>query len=358
MNKKKLKRVIFVLAIAAVLIITAQIIKSLQPEPEIVIPVRPAKVMELTENQGSFTRRYPGQVKASRTVDMTFEVMGQVVELAVAEGSQVEQGDLLARLDPQDYQNRRDAIRAQYDTAKSNMERAKILFEKNMISQVEMESKQAEYDVRLADYNIAQKALNDTYMYAPFSGIIANRSVELYEQVQARQPIMTLEDLREIDIDINIPENTVRIFDQYKINVYARFDRGPEDSYPLKVKEFSTTPDVQTKTYKATMTMERPNDFPVFPGMSVNVILNAELKDEMEKGNFVVPVSSVFSDESGQSRVWIVNTEAMTVHARPVTTDSLTADTVELAGGVQPGEIIVTAGVSQLMEGQKIRFFE
>ena len=357
MSKKKLKRVIIVLAVTIALIIIAQIIKATQKEPEVVLPVRPVKVMELSLNEGDFTRTYPGVVKASQIVELTFEVNGRINEMPVVEGETVEEGDLIARLDPTDYVNRRDAAKAQYDTAQSNLDRSKSLFERDMISQVELETRQATFDVNMADFNIAQKAVDDTYIYAPFAGVISARYVDLHEQVQSQQAIMTLEDLTDIDVTINIPEKTVRHFNKYKVNVFAIFDQDKEKQYVLEVKEFSSAPDPQTKTYKATLTMERPEGFNVFPGMAVKVLLDGELKTEIPEDVFIIPASAFFSNPAGETLVWVINDSDMTVSSRKVDTSTMIDGYIEVKTGLESGEIIAIAGVSQLMEDQKIRYY-
>lgn len=357
MSKSKMKRVIIVLAVTITLIVIAQLIKMNQKDPEIVLPVRPVKVMELTVNEGSFTRSYPGLVKASQIVDLTFEVNGRINEMRVVEGQTVKEGDLIARLDPTDYVNRRDAARAQYETARSNLERSESLYQRDMISKVELETRQATFDVNMADYNIAQKAVEDTYIYAPFSGVISARYVDLHEQIQSQQPIMTLEDLRYIDITVNVPENTVRHFNNYIINAFALFEQDKENQYDLEVKEFSATPDPQTKTYRATLTMPRPQGFNVFPGMAVSVLLDGKLKNNTAQDVFIVPASAFFSNPAGETLVWVVDESDMTVHSTKVETGSLSDGYIEITSGVESGDIIAIAGVSQLMENQTIRYF-
>lgn len=357
MTKKKIRRVVIVLSITILLIVIAQIVKATQKDPEIILPVRPVKVLEMTKNEGSFTRTYPGLVKASQIVELTFEVNGRINEMPVVEGDAVEEGELIARLDPTDYVNRRDAARAQYDTAQSNLERSISLYERDMISQVELETRQATFDVNTADFNIAQKAVDDTYIYAPFSGAISARHVDLHEQVQSQQSIMTLEDLRSIDVTINIPERTVRHFNKYNVNVFAIFEQDSDHQYTLEVKEFSSTPDPQTKTYKATLTMPRPTGFNIFPGMAVKVLLDGELKNGSSQDVFIVPSSAFFSNPAGETLVWVVKESDMTIHSRIVETGTMNDGYVEITSGLESGEIIAIAGVSQLMEEQTIRYY-
>ncbi|MDC7232058.1 MAG: efflux RND transporter periplasmic adaptor subunit [Spirochaetales bacterium] len=357
MSKNKMKRVILVLAGTIAIVAAAQLVKAFQKEPEIELPVRPVKVMTLEKNAGSFTRNYPGVVKSSQIVELTFEVNGRISEMPVGEGERVQQGDLIARLDPTDYLNRRDAAKAQYDTAKSNLDRSISLYERDMISQVELETRQATFDVNMADYNIAQKALNDTYIYAPFDGVISARYVDLFEQVQSQQPIMTLEDLRKIDVTVNVPETTVRHFNKYNINVFATFEENSDTQYALTVKEFSSAPDPQTKTYRVTLTMDRPEGISIFPGMAVKVVIDGKLKGGTPEDVYIIPLAALFSNPAGDTLVWVVNEQDMTVQSRKVETRTLSDGFVEVTSGLEDGEVIAIAGVSQLMEDQEIRYY-
>ncbi len=353
------KATVLTLLVVGMLIVVAQLVQIFDKEPEPVLPPRPVKTITIAENQGSFTRTYPGVVRSSQIADLSFEVAGELVELLHGEGDVVTQGTLLARLDATGYENRLAASRAQYNEAKSNLERAQSLYQQELISQVEMETRQASFDVALAELNISQKLVDDTYLYAPFDGRLSARYVERFEKVQVGTVIMSLENQENIDVVINLPENTVRNIDQYKINAFAVFPAREEEHYPLSLKEFSTNPDVQTRTYRVTLNMPMPQGFSVVSGMSIQVILNATPLKEPSQGEqtFILPQSALIADSEGFTVVWLVQ-EDRTVVPRRVETGNLKDGSVEILSGIQEGDVVVIAGVSQLIEGQVVRFYE
>jgi multidrug efflux pump subunit AcrA (membrane-fusion protein) len=90
--------------------------------------------------------------------------------------------------------------------------------------------------------------------------------------------------------------------------------------------------------------------------MTATVVATAKLRGSVEKQHVVVPAIAVFADESGNSNVWVVDPEFMTVHKRKVTTGNLTGrDGIQILEGLNSGETIATTGVVQLREGMKVR---
>ncbi|MDC7239569.1 MAG: hypothetical protein PQJ50_04335, partial [Spirochaetales bacterium] len=90
---------------------------------------------------------------------------------------------------------------------------------------------------------------------------------------------------------------------------------------------------------------------------TVRVLLNARLKDGSEEDVFIVPLSALFSNPAGESQVWILDESDMTVSSRAVETGTISDDYINITSGIESGETIVTAGVSQLMEGQTVRYY-
>jgi len=143
------------------------------------------KVITLTPDDAGFVREYPGRVKASMRVDLAFEVSGRLMELPIKEGDKVKAEQLLARINPHDFQQRVNQEKAKYDYAVVTYQRYKTLLKSDTISRAAYDEKFAQLQVAKANLATATKSLNDTHLKAPFNGYIANRFVENFEYVRA-----------------------------------------------------------------------------------------------------------------------------------------------------------------------------
>ena len=133
MNKIKVKRRCITLAIIIPIIILTQVMRPDKVEEIGEAPVRPAKVMTIEKEALTFERVFSGRTKAAKSIDLTFEVPGRLLEFPVREGQELKKGDLIARIEPADYQSRLNAAKAQFDKADIDLTRSVTLFEKKVI---------------------------------------------------------------------------------------------------------------------------------------------------------------------------------------------------------------------------------
>ena len=138
---------------------------------------RPVPTATVQAYSSSHVRKFPGEVRAFRRVELAFNVSGQLEYLSAMEGSEVNQGDLIARLDARDYQYALDAAGADFIQAESTYQRKKKLYETKVISSAEFDQTTASYLTAKARLDRAQKAFDDTSLFAPFNAVIAKRHI-------------------------------------------------------------------------------------------------------------------------------------------------------------------------------------
>lgn len=307
---------------------------------------------------------YPGRVDADQRVDLAFQVSGTLKNFPVKEGYKVKAGDLLAQLDNQDYQNRYEAAKAQLDTTELNYERGKKLVTSGTIAQATFDELRAKYEAAKSNANISEKALKDTSLYAPFGGLIAKTYVDNFQEVQAKQKILSLQDIDEINIIIDVPEqdliNRSEIRQgnqepQVLKNAYIKFDGVPGRRFEVKIKEYATEADVTTQTYRITLTMKAPEGVNILPGMTADLVVTPE--EKKGKQVFFLPVTAVATDPDGNFYVWIIDEKTMTVSKKIVKTGEMHGNNITITSGLATGERVVTAGVPYLEEGMKVRMF-
>ncbi len=324
-------------------------------EKELPETVRPVKVIKISDGSWSSNEEYPGQVRASRRVDLAFQVSGPLISISAKEGQVVSKGEVIARILPRDYETALNKAKAEALEAEQQFQRYRELYIQKQVSKADFDSYRAARDVALANEEDAKNALSDTRLRASFDGIIAVRFVENFEEVQAKQPIVSLQDLSSIEILVDLPERGMVFDGQRNVAVaVAQFPSSPGREFPLTLKEFSTQADPQTLTYRVVLEMVQPEDIRFLPGMTAKVIGRSEMKRDADEG-FIIPAIAVVSDGAGGQFVWIVKEEDMTVHRIPVTVGELSGSTkIRITSGLSGGETVITAGMTRLMEGTKI----
>lgn len=316
------------------------------------------------EGSTSMERALPGRVIAGQRADLAFQVAGTLSELPAKEGMTVAQGQLLAKLNARDFESRYAAAKSTRDITENNLERGKKLVGSGTISQVTFEELRNKFEVAKSEEAIAKKALDDTQIIAPFSGLIARVYVDNFQEVQAKEKILTLQDVNDIDIVIDVPERDImrrqamnhghRLENQKLENGYVTFEGMPNQKFDVTVKEYATEADPTTQTYRVRLSMKAPANVNILPGMSATLIMTEPNVTKTEM--LLVPATAVAVDAQGKFYVWVIQPN-MTVTKRFVDVGDMTGDNIRILSGLKQGERIVTAGVPYLEEGMLVRLY-
>jgi RND family efflux transporter MFP subunit len=332
------------------------------PPPEPV--VRPVKMLEIREGGQTVRREYPGAIRAAQNAEMAFEVSGKIVEFVYNEGDRVEQDAVLARIDPRDYQARFDAAKADYENARVNFERAQKLFEEGALAALQRDARRTRFQNADAALREAQKALEDTELRAPFSGVLARRLVDDFQNVMAKQPVLILQDDSSLEIKVNVPERdlarrtTARTRPEEataRLQPRVVVTSLPDVSFPARIKELATTADEVTRTYEVTLAFATPTQYRVLPGMTAKVVVQAPAEHSGRSAALRIPASATRTDESGEAFVWRIARDAMTAQRAPVKLGGLSGDQVAVLEGLEDGDLIAISGVHQLRDGMAVR---
>ena len=340
------------------------LISGCEQEPVEQAPVvRPIKIMTVGEAGAAADREFPGTIKATQHAELSFEVSGRIIERFVNEGQRVKRGDELARLDDRNYQAQLDKTKATLREARSELDRSERIYQQNpgAISTQKIDTDRKSVEVAEADLRIYEKRVEDTVLRAPFDGLVARRLVEDFQNVQAKEPVMILQDVSLLEIEISVPERdmtrgaTTRTPDEITEEAQPRVEVSslPGRTFPARVSELATTADPVTRTFQVRLVFEPPDDVAILPGMTARVIANA-IGDDIIR----VPSHATFADESGAAQVWLVDPSTMQVARKPVQLGELTGGDVEILGGLAEGDQVATSGVSQLRDGIEVRRYK
>ncbi len=329
------------------------------PPPQTAEPVRPVKsfLIDTTANGG--IRTFPARIDAGRRAELSFRIAGTLKELPVKEGDRVEQGQLVAALDPTDLNIVFTDRKAGFDKAKSNFDRAQELIKKGNISKMDYDKLEAEYKSADAALKAARQDLDYTRLSAPFSGVVARRHIENFEEIQAKQTLLDLQDLTELEVKFDVPESLLRSLKngggaRDHVAVTATFDNLPGSAIPLTFREASTKADEKTQTFQLTYAMPQVEEATLLPGMTASVSVDLSYYQKGE-GLHTVPASAIVGDYRLDPQAWVIDERQMTVSPRPVKVGRLLGEEIEVLDGLQAGERVVTAGTPFLVEGMKVR---
>lgn len=334
-----------------------------QEPPAVEEVVRPVKMVTVGGPQAAVTRDFPGTIKGAQNAEMGFEVAGRIIEFMVQEGQQVEVGQPLARLDDRDYQAELEKVQANLSKAEADLQRSENIFKQDpgAISADKIEGDRRAVGVSRASLAQAQKAVEDTVLRAPFDGLVSRKLVDDFENVQAKQSVLLLQDISFLKIEVSVPERDFSAgargvsVDELTARAEPRVEVSslPGRYFPARVTEMATAADPVTRTFQVTLAFDVPDDAAVLPGMTARVVISP-LRD----AGVWLPTHAVVTDAGGEPYVWKVDPASMTVTRQTVELGEMREDSIRITGGLEDGELVAISGVQQLQEGQQVRRFQ
>lgn len=351
-----------------------------QDAPEPTAEPRPVKMMTVGAAAETMRRTFPGTVRAARRAELAFQISGTLTRLPAGEGQEVREGEVLAQLDQRDFetglrsaQGQFGNVRAALDSARSEYDRILRIraqdpgatSESMVVKRREaVERAAAELESAQAAVDAARDRLGYTTLRAPFSGIVSKRHAENFQEVQAKEPIVSLDDISALEILVDLPESVVAGINDpadrtgKQAPVHAEFAALPGREFPLVVKEFSTRADPKTQTFRVVLQMDKPEDVSILPGMTAMIVGSAHPRINGDD-QFVIPAVAVFADERGMAQVWVVDPATMTVQRRGVVTGELSGDAgIRVVEGLAAGETVAVSGAGRLRDGMRVKPFD
>ena len=336
--------------------------------------IRPIRTFQIPVLEQFGQKNFPGRAKATQEVNLAFRVSGPLITFPVDVGDTVKAGDIVARIDPQDFKVNLNAAQGRLDNARAALRRAESEYKRELnirkqdpgaTSETAVDRKREERDRAkaniksfAAEVESARDQLEYTYLKAPFDGNVVKTYVENFENVQAKEPIVRILDDSSIEMVVNIPESVISIAPHVE-DVKVVFDPFPNVVLPARIKEIGTEASATTRTYPVTLIMAQPENVKILPGMAGKASGTPPKDLHRESVGIEIPVTSVFTDvESGGTLVWVVNEDSLTVSKRKIEVQQVGDRGMRIISGLKEGEIIASAGVHYLHEGQKVKLLE
>lgn len=317
---------------------------------------RPVKLTTLVDEQAALRREFFGRVVARQTVDLAFQVSGQILKLPVIEGTRLDQGEMIAELDLEPFTLDLRQAELEQRQARRELERQQTLGP-STVSQVTIDDAETAAELATIAVRDAQFALDQATLRAPFDALVANRNVANFTTVSAGTPVVRLHDMSETRIEIEVPEVLFRQAQgEEGLELYAEFP-GSDERYPLHVREFQAETSSIGQTYTVTLGMEPTQDPSIIPGASATVVG----RRPVEGRSIFVPPPAVVVDPDRSTHLMAFEPEdgeTGTVRKVPVELKTHPDGRLELVEGPEPGTEVVAAGAMALEDGQTVRRFQ
>lgn len=316
--------------------------------------VRPVEIFEVGPGGGGGRRTYRGTIRPSHTAELGFEVKGRLVDFPVQDGQQVEAGAVLAKIDRSTYEASVEQAQADLDEAKSGYDRVRERFDRGSAPQSELRARQRRFEAAAERLRRARRALDETVLRAPFQGTIARRLAHDLEDVEARQPVVELEDAGSLEIEVDLPVRDVgpapidREQATARLRPRVRPATVPDEAYPARVKQISLRPELHA--FRVTLAFERPATGAVQPGTKATV----SIRPAEAGGPILLPLQAVLSEPGGKAFVWRVDPTSMKVSRVPVQLGEKSGGEVRVRSGLSDGDWVVTSDLRDLREGMQV----
>jgi len=324
--------------------------------------VRPVKVALIAAASPKRTLTYSGVVRPRVESALGFRVPGKIIARSVNVGDRIDVAQTIARLDETDLKLAENAARAavasarsRRDVASDNLERAKVLLPKAIMSQAAYDTRRNELDAAAAALDAAQAQLRQAVnavdyatLRADKAGIVTTVMGEPGQVVNAGQAVATLAVSGETEVAIAVPEQDagrIAVDQQAKVTLWA----GSGVNLDGRIREIAGQADPASRTYSVRIAIDTPPQ-----AMRLGMTALVGLTIESEATPLIVPLTAL-TEEGGTPIAFVVDRASKAVRKTAVSVAGIAEDGARIASGLQPGDLIVTAGVQFLQDGMRIR---
>ncbi len=342
-----------------------------QEQPPSTSFIRPIAWTKVSETDLTQLRTLSGIMAPVESTSLSFEVPGKIDSVAVKLGEVVTKGQVLAQLNQRNFQLSLQSAEAQLSKsqaslseAKSTFERFNTLIKQGLVSQSEYDNAKANFksansamNVAQAQLDITRKNLQDSTLLAPYDGKITKRLIEPSQQINTGQPAFEIEGNHGLEVKVLVPETLIQqITLDDKLTV--RFPVLPGVTITGRINEIGTR-------------AESANAFPITVVLAEeNKNLRAGMTAEVDftfagegitgyTGKIIaIPVSALRAGLEQKSYVFVFDQQASVVHQRLVQKENILGNQVFISKGLTDGDIIATAGVAFLRDGQTVTLLD
>ncbi len=314
-------------------------------------PTTPVEVVMPEIRTVKKTLTLSSSVSADSTIPVTPYVEGTIVEYLVQEGDWVNEGDVIARIDPEPYRLQLEQAKAAYTAYESSFERVEKLYKSNAVSQQDYDTTKAQRDAYKAQMELAELQLSYTDVTAHASGTVLKTVSSKGSTAIKGTPIALLADISDLVVNLNLGEKYYSLFTDGSTTPTITVTK-PEGEYSssvtttASVKAVSPYIDSSSRNFKLYLKLDDPSQFR--PGMYVKVTITVD-----EKTGYTIPRSALKLDGSA----YYVDEEKSIASYIDLSSSFMNDDYVLLPSGLEETKFIIK-GQSSILSGESVNIVE
>ncbi len=338
------------------------------PPPETKEAVAPVKAIQYQVIKPQTIlqhRKLSGYISSVNQSKLSFKVQGQLTQIYVEVGDSVTEGQPIAAIDATPFQHKLAQAKAELASANAgfkerseNYQRQQKIFKKQLINKNSMDKAQADFDqaqslvlLAQAKVSLSQRDLKNTVLRAPFNGVITQRKVAQFEEINIRQVIMEIQDPNQLEVNFLVPSSLV--------DALKQTDAVSIDIPSAKVrKQLARINKIGIKTeirgaYPFSAKLAKSND-QIHSGMAADIFI----KITHQRLGVILPESAVVMAPNGDEHVYLYDDKTQQVFPRKVSTSLLNANQLLISSGLNAQDIVCTTGAEFLRKGQHVTLYQ
>jgi membrane fusion protein (multidrug efflux system) len=324
------------------------------------VPVTVCKVQKVQDLEKIFVS---GTVSTPDSpAEVSFLVSGKVISVGPREGDYVRKGQILASIDPTDYQLALTTATTQADMARIALERAedehrrmKMLYDSKSLAPNDYEkyksayeSDRQQYEQAIAQEKISRKRLTDAELHSPANGFISKRSIEPGETASPGRSVFEIIQLDTVEANVGVPETDIHLVKTGQ-KVSVTIPALPNQSFEGAVRIINVSADPSTRTYMTRIRVPNPGHV-----IRIGMVAEAKIIGDQKISMMTLPGEAIVRDDQGATMVFVYFPEQRRVYSKRVKIGSFRGAEVEIKEGLSGNESIVIAGQDHLRDGMPV----
>ncbi|WP_448212162.1 efflux RND transporter periplasmic adaptor subunit [Colwellia sp. MEBiC06753] len=333
-------------------------LQACSEQADVVEEVKPLVVQLTQVKQTNFNQSYefPATVSAVKDIDLKFEVSGRLIEENLIEGSLVEQGQVLAKIDPAPFQRKVEENATRHQDAVRNLKRIEEMFSKNVASQRELDDAKSLYTITKIALENAKQDLSYCTIRAPFDAVVGARFIENNSYIRAGDTVANLQDRSQLYFSFQVPERIMTAnAGNRDVKATAHIIGHPDLVFDITYVEHETTPDPISQTYGLTFAIDGEVTNLFYPGSRATVKIEDRKRTQQA---LIIPLNALVGDIASGFYVWRFNPETNAVEKAKVTVADITKKYVAISSGLVSGDKVVSAAVNQMRDNLKVKEYQ
>lgn len=339
-----MKRILILLVVPTLVLVGCKHKAESVSDNSLAVPVKTSLIVDETLNS---IITLSGNVEGDKTIRLGFLVAGKVNNIAVSEGLMVGKGDLIASLDGDSYALAKDIADASLNQVEDDYKRVKMLNETQSVTASDFSKISNGYKQASANQKLQSKNLADTRIYAPISGVVIKKGVEVGEIIGAGMPLFAISSIDKVKVNAALPESELHLV---RVNQVAMVYVSALDSiFTGKIIEIGALAEPTTRSFAVKIEIDNGAKL-LRPGM----IAEIKIASSKTVKALLLPLESIMHDVDNQSYVFVIDPALNKSFKRKIRLGSLMGNKMEVVGGVKSGEMVVVGGQQKLNDGTTV----